>query len=119
MSAPNISAAGAERGFSNADRYGADERTGRVEGIHGNAEALAFAAEAIFHGDEAVLEDQFRRIRRADTHLVFFLADRKARRALADDKGRQAADAAGLARIGKDDEYFSQGAVRNKTFRAV
>ena len=80
---------------------------------------MAFAAETVFGRDEAVLEDEFRRIGSADAHFIFSLADCEARRPLADDEGRQAADAAALAGVGEDDEDFGQGAVGNEAFRTI
>ena len=65
----SIFAAGAESRFGNADGNGADERTGSVQGIHGDTEAMAFAAEAVFDRDEAVLEDEFRRVGSADPDM--------------------------------------------------
>ena len=114
-----IFAAGTESGFGNADGNGTDEGTGCIQSIHGDAEAMAFAAETVFGRDEAVLEDEFRRIGSADAHFIFSLADCEARRPLADDEGRQAADAAALAGVGEDDEDFGQGAVGNEAFRTI
>ena len=111
--------AGAESRFGNADGNGADERTGSVQGIHGDTEAVAFPAETVFDRHEAVLEDEFCRIGSADAHFVFSFADGEARSPLADDEGCQSADAAALAGIGEDDEDFGQGPVGNEAFRTV
>ena len=115
----SIFRASAESRFGNTDRYGTYKGTSRIKRIHGNTEALTFTAEAIFHGYEAILENKFRRVGRTNTHLIFGLAHRKARCALLDYEGCQAANTAALTRIGEDDENFGQSTVSNEALRAV
>lgn len=101
------------------DGYGADKGTGRVEGIHGDAEALAFPADTVCFRNDHVFQDQFARIGRADAHLVFFLADLEARRVAGHDESRQATDTAVLARVGEDQIDIGDTTIGDKGLRPV
>ena len=65
-----------------------DTDTAAVQGLHGDAEALAELAKEVFLRHFAVFENQLAGRAAADTHLQLFLADAEARHALLDDEGR-------------------------------
>src|SRR5438132_113553 len=77
---------GIERGLGDAEPQGAGGRPRDVERAHGQLEALALGPETIGDGDRAVAEVQRHRRRGTDAHLLLFLADAEAGRALLDEE---------------------------------
>ena len=108
-----------QRSLSDTNGYSTNEGTSAVQGVHGNAEAFAFAANAIGFGDNNVLQHQLAGVGGTDTHLVFLFANAKARSVLRNDEGGQATDAAGFTGVSKYQENFSQATVGDEHLGAI
>ena len=108
-----------QRSLSNTNGYSANEGTSAVQGVHSNAEAFAFAAYAIGFRDNNVLQHQLAGVGGTNAHLVFFLANAKARGVLRNDEGSQATDAAGFAGVSKYQENLCQATIGDEHFGTV
>src|SRR5215831_16174064 len=106
-------------GARDAERQGADADAAAVERAHELAEAGAFAAQDVVLGDDAILEVQLDRVGGAQAHLVLALPHVESRRALLDEKRRDARRA--LAAIGARGEHDHAGhrAVRDVDLGAI
>ena len=105
--------------LGDAEGLAGDTDTATVEGLHGEAEALAQLTQLAVFRDAAVLEDKLGGGAAADTHLLLLLADAEARVGLLDDEGADALGAEALVGHGDDDEHVGVAAVGDENLAAV
>lgn len=74
--------------MSTAERRGGDVQATAIEPAHGDLEAVAFAAEAIFSGYAHAVEHDGAGRLHVPAHLLLVGAEGQARRILLDDEGR-------------------------------
>src|SRR6185369_5632722 len=75
-----------ERDARTANAHGAKLEASDVQNVEGDDVSLADFAKQIFCGNLTVCEDERARGRSSDTHLVFFGADREARKSFFNQK---------------------------------
>ncbi len=103
------------------DAYGnsTDYRARSFQGLHSDAEAHAFSADACASRDEAVIENDFRRSRSADAHLVFFFAGGNAGGISIHQEYGEATDAAGFAGICEKGNLICNRRIGDEALRAI
>ena len=108
---PSIMGRNIQAGLGQTYGHSCHERTGAVQGVHGDAEALAFPAYPHGFRNHHIFQDQLTGIGRTDAHLVFFPAHTETGRPFRYDKGRQPADPAGFPGIGEHQEAVGDAPV--------
>src|SRR5205085_1066771 len=108
-----------EGATGHADHLRADADASAVERIDRVLVALSRLADDVLRRHFDAIEDELRRARGADAHLVFLLADREAGKALLDDERGDALVARRRIRVREDHEYPRLGAVRDPHLAAV
>jgi len=102
-----------------ADGLSGNADASSIEGGESDFQALAFFAETIFGGDDAVIENDFDGGRAALAHFVFVATDFEAGEGGFDEEGGDSLPGCGGIGFGEDDVEAGGGAVGDPGFGAV
>ena len=105
--------------LADAESLRGNADTAAIEGLHGNAEALALFAEQVFLRHFDVVEHKFSCRGGADAHLVVGIAEAEPLPAFFYNEGGNAFDADARSGHGKNDISVGFGCVRDENFAAV
>ena len=105
--------------LAQAQSLRSDTDTAAVQGLHSDLEALAFLAQQVLLGHDAILKDQVAGGAAADTHLLLVLTGGETGEALLNDEGGDAVVALGLVGHGEHHESIGHVAVGDEALAAI